>query len=56
MMAVGENDPERLAMLLSKLLGSEQKRKQEDERGVRQDGPGHRRQGQADGRFELRIG
>ena len=30
MMAVGENDPERLAMLLSKLLGSEQKRKQEE--------------------------
>lgn len=29
-MAVGENDPERLAMLLSKLLGSEQKRKQEE--------------------------
>ena len=30
MVAVGENDPERLAMLLSKLLGSEQRKKQEE--------------------------
>lgn len=30
MMAVGENDPERLAMLLSKLLGSEQQKRQQE--------------------------
>lgn len=31
MMAVGDKDPERLAMLVSKLLESEQKRKEQDQ-------------------------